>query len=297
MKKSLLFILGISSSIYATEFQFGNGTFTMEGGFLGLTQSIDSDIASYTLLDRHSNMGGEFFYGYDLSWYDSKRLIQAQKTYNSMASDMSIPEMENRVKGLDINLRVGYDVIHEDQDNFLGLGILLGLSAPWIDATKSDNTIPNLNFLADNIDSMIDAKDMFDDSKTEIMTYKIGPTINFQKALMGNKISIYGTGSYAYQTGNIQNDYMDSDFTVDGTFQEYNLGLYFTPFTETFEWGWLTLSPRVYATLGYRYSKWDVEKMTINISGQKMSSEALSQFDTDFSISSSIGYFGLGYSF
>jgi len=297
MKKNLLFMLGVTASLYSTEFQFGNGTFSMEGGFLGLTQSIDNDIASYSLLNRHSNISSNFFYGYDLNWYDSKNLIQAQKTYNNIASNFNIPQMEYRVKGLDANIRLGYDIIHKNEDNFLGLGILVGLSTPWIDATKSDNTVPNLNFISDNLDSMMDAKDMFKNSKTKIKTYKIGPTINFQKSIMSNKLSVYGTASYAYQTGSIKNDYINSDLDVDGTFQEYNLGLYFTPFTETFKWGWLTLSPRIYATLGYKYSKWDMGKVAINISGQDMSSDILAPFETKFNMSSSIGYFGVGYSF
>ncbi len=70
-------------------------------------------------LDTQS-FGEKFFYGYDFNWYDSKDLIQAQKNYNNFASGLSIPQMEYRVKGLDINIRAGYDVIHKDQDNFLG---------------------------------------------------------------------------------------------------------------------------------------------------------------------------------
>lgn len=298
MKKSLLFLLGVTSSLFSTEFQFGNGTFSMEGGFLGLTSSMDSDIASYTIVNRHSNIfGSKFFYSYDLNWYDSKDLIQAQKTYNNFATKYTIPEMEYRVKGLDVNIKLGYDAIHKDEDNFLGLGILVGLSMPWIDATKSDSTTPNLNLISENANGMMDAKDMFKDSKTKVMTYKIGPTINFQKTLVSNKLSIYGIGSYAYQTGHIENDYINSNLDVDGTFQEYGIGLYYTPFTETFEWGWLTLSPRIYATLGYKYSKWDVDKVAIDISGQDMSSDMLSPFETKFNMDSSIGYIGVGYSF
>jgi hypothetical protein len=144
---------------------------------------------------------------------------------------------------------------------------------------------------------MLDAGDLYKDSETDIMTYKIGPTINFQKTLIGNKLSAYGSLSYAYQTGTISNDYIRSDLDVDGTYQEYGFGLYFTPFTETFKWGWLTLSPRIFATIGYKYSKWSVEDVAIDISGQKMTSKALEPFETTFDMSSSVGYFGVGYSF
>ncbi len=110
MNESLIIALSITLSS-ATEFQFGTGTFDNGRGFLGLSNSIDNDIASFTLGTRHSNFGEKFFYGYDFNWYDSKDLIQAQKNYNNFASGLSIPQMEYRVKGLDINIRAGYDVI------------------------------------------------------------------------------------------------------------------------------------------------------------------------------------------
>jgi hypothetical protein len=295
MKKTALILLGLSSFSIASEFQYGNGTFSMEGGFLGLTDSISTDISSYSLVQRHSNIG-DFFYGYDLIWYDSDVMKQGQHTYNSMfpnSSPLSIPNMEHRFKGLDANLRVGYDVINENEDNFLGVGILVGLSIPTIEEySLKNNSDQKLRKSSDPVNS----NELMVESKTEIKTYKIGPTISFQKSF-NKKVSIYGTGSYAYQTGEIKNSYADAKYTVDGTFQEYNLGLYFTPFTETYKWGWLTLSPRIYATLGYKYANWDVDEMAINLSGNEMSSEFLDIFATDFSMDTSIGYFGLGYSF
>jgi len=292
MKKSVIIILSLSTLLTATEFQYGDGTFSMKGGFVGLTDTIDTDINSYTLTDRHSNIGN-FFYGYDFTWYDSDTLRQNQDSYNGISSDLnnlfqngsSLPTLEHRFKGLDANLRVGYDILHKNQDNFLGLGLLLGISIPTIDSASSDSD-------SDSSDVM----GLIEDSETEISTYKIGATINFQKAFT-KQLSIYGIGSYAYQTGNIKNDYADSDYSVDGTFQEYNLGLYFSPFTEKYQWGWLTLSPRIYATLGYKYVKWDVDDVAINLTGQEMSSEVLDPFATKFTMDTSIGYFGLGYSF
>ena len=306
MKRSLLVFLGISNLLLATEFDYGVGTFSMKGGFLGLESSIDADISTYSLVTRHANIAGDFFYGYDFTWYDSDTLKQAQQSYNNLAnssndmlnrtgmggvggnSALSIPSMDYRFQGLDANIRAGYDIWHQDQDNFFGVGALLGISLPWIDSSKSDDSSSNTN------SNLLGA---FPDTKTDIKTYKLGATISFQKSLISDKVSIYGVGSYAYQTGEIDNDYVDGSYSVDGTFQEYNVGLYFTPFTEEFKWGFLTLSPRVYATLGYRYSKWSVDKMVIDTSGGSFNSDQLSQFEKDFEMSSSIGYFGVGYSF
>jgi len=303
MKRTLLVFLGISNLLLASEFDYGNGTFSMEGGFLGLNNKIDTDVSTYSLVTRHANMFGNFFYAYDLNWYDSDTLKQNQYTYNNLASNtnellnndatnnsgLTIPAMNYTLQGLDANIKIGYDVWHQDKDNFLGLGAIVGISLPWIDSTKSDSNDDN----SDDDDLLGE----FPDTKTTIRTYKIGATVNFQKSLISNKLSIYGLGSYAYQTGDIDNDYLDSSYSVDGTFQEYNIGLYFTPFTEEFKWGFLTLSPRIFATIGYKYSKWTVDKMTINTSGEEIDSSTLSSFDKEFTMDSSIGYFGLGYSF
>ncbi len=312
MKKALLVSMGMMSFLMASELQYGSGTFGMKGGFLGLTSEMTTDIESFSFVERHSNFAGEMFYGYDFTWYDSTMLRSAQHTYNDMAdsfngmmpsaSPMSVPAMEYRVKGLDLNFKLGYDVIHQDQDNFLGVGVLVGLSMPWIDSAEDDSVagdsaVPSFDFYTENSDTFVDAKELFDKSQTELMTYKIGPTINFQKSLLGNKVSFYGSLSYAYQTGYIKNDYANSDFTVDGTFQEYNFGLYFTPFTETYKWGWLTLSPRIYATLGYKYSSWDLDEVSIDISGAHLSSDVLDPLAMEFGMDTSVAYLGVGYSF
>lgn len=310
MNKVILTTLMLSALLTASEFEYGTGTFNITGGFLGLDGSIGTDVSTFTFLDRHSNLpASDIFYSYDFTWYDSEKLKQAQYTYNDISSGandfmglssneyMKIPAMEYRVKGLDANMRVGYDLIHNDADNFLGLGLLIGLSIPWIDSSKDDDAAPSFGFIKDNTGNLLQAADYFKNTKTKMMTYKIGPSINFQKSLISDKLSIYGIGSLAYQTGYIDNDIIDSKLSVNGTFQEYNLGLYYTPFTETYQWGWLTLSPRIYGTLGYKYSKWDLNEVVIDISGAKFSSDILDPLGMKFGMDSSLTYVGVGYSF
>ena len=308
MKKIGLSLIVFSALLSAVEIEYGSGTFNMNGGFLGLTGSIGTDIDTFSLVERHSNIAGsDIFYSYDLTWLDSRTLKQAQHTYNNMTTvannflpttqKWKIPSMEYRVKGMDVNIRAGYDVIHENEDNFLGIGLATGLSMPWIDSSSSATPdSSSIRFILENKDTALTAADYFKKSKTSIMTYKIGPTVNFQKSFNKN-VSIYGMGTIAYQTGYIENDYISSKMSVDGTFQEYNVGLYFTPFTETYKWGWLTLSPRLYGTIGYKYSKWDVDEVLINISGAEMSSKILDPLSMKFGFDSSVGYAGVGYSF
>jgi hypothetical protein len=306
MKKITWSLIALTMLSSALEFQYGNGTFNMNGGFSkeGFSKTIGTDIDTFSIVNRHSNVAGtDIFYSYDFIWMDSKTLKQAQQDYNSVVGSINniipsntweIPSMDYRVKGLDINIRAGYDVVHENEDNFLGLGILVGMSIPWIDSSSSATPdSASLDFLVEHEDSALNLYDLFEKTQTTLMTYKIGPTINFQKSLNKN-ISIYGLGSIAYQTGYIENDYINSKFSVNGSYQEYSAGLYFTPFTETYKWGWITLSPRVYATLGYKYSKWDVDNISINILNQSNTFDPLIM---DFGMDSSVGYFGIGYSF
>ena len=58
--------------------------------------------------------------------------------------------------------------------------------------------------------------------------------------------------------------------------------------------GWITLNPRVYATLGYKYSKWDIDDVTVDVYNNSVKLEPLSM---KFGMDSSVGYFGVGYSF
>jgi len=308
MKKIICSLIALSMLSSALEFQYGSGTFNMNGGFTkqGMSGTVGTDIDTFSLVDRHTNLvGTDAFYSYDFMWMDSQTLKQAQQNYNNMAgranaflpaaSPWEIPSMDYRVKGLDVNFRAGYDVIHENEDNYLGVGLLVGMSIPWIDSSNSATPSGDMiDFLLDNKDSALSLAKLFNKTKTTMMTYKIGPSINFQKSLNEN-ISVYGIGSIAYQTGYIENDYISSKFSVNGSFQELNMGLYFTPFTDTYKWGWLTLSPRLYGTLGYKYSKWDVDDITINIFDkfEKKFDPLMMKFGMD----SSVGYAGIGYSF
>lgn len=306
MRRVGLSLIVFSALLTASEFQYGSGTFNLNGGFTqGLSSTISTDIDTFSLVERHSNIAGSnFFYGYDAMWMDSKTLKQAQQDYNNLvgqannfmpsSSPFTIPTMDYRVKGLDANIRVGYDVLHANEDDFLGLGLLVGISIPWIDSSNSETPSSDMvKFSLENPNSGTNLYGLFQDTKTSFMTYKIGPSIDFQKRLTKN-ISLYGRGSIAYQTGYIKNDYIDSEFSVNGTYQELNTGLYFTPFTKKYKLGFLTLSPRLYATLGYKYSKWDVDDVTVDV---YKNSVKISPLSMKFGMDSSVGYFGVGYSF
>jgi len=203
-----------------------------------------------------------------------------QHSINDIATVYNLPTIDYRVQGLDVNLVLGKDLIQKDENNYLGVGLMLGLSAPWIDSKKSSSD--------NNSDQIFDA---MKSSKSKMFTYKIGPSLTYRYGF-NRYFSFYGSATIAYQNGTFKNDYANADLDVDGLFQEYDLGLRFQPFAKDYKLGWITFSPRLYATIGYRYTSWKLDNVNIDVTGANLNLNM-----SDFEMKSSIGYFGVGYSF
>jgi len=285
-----------ASLLSAGEMRYASGTFELEGGFLGLGSKKDTDISAYSLVQQHKNLfSSRWYYSYNVTWYDSDRLLQAQQTldtgttqllpdnpFGSTTSTVAIPAMSYRYQGLDAQGVIGYDLLHTSERDFFGAGLLLGISAPWIDSEKdSDNTTNDTDVIAD----------AFEKSKTKILTYRIGPSFTFRKSL-GEYFSLYGSATIAYQTGTIENDYAGTDISVNGRFDELDMGIRFQPLSYDKSFGWFTLSPRLYATLGYRYTHWEYKDVAIDTSGA-----GITFAKNDMKMSASTAYFGVGYAF
>ena len=305
VKKISLSLALCTLFVNAIEVEYGTGTFGMEGGFLGLDHRIDCDISTFTIKNQHSNFG-KFYFGFDFTWLDSDRLRQAQKSYNSLAKKGSeylwsathsksatIPEIEYRVKGLDINLYLGYDILHKDDKNYLGIGLVTGLSAPVIDADKDDSVAPDLGFMYSSAGYILDAYKLFSKSKTDFTTYKIGPSITFQKELIESKLFLHGTASYAYQNADIDNSFAHMGLSADGRFTSFDIGLTFKPFASKNSSKYQNL----FITAGYNYSRWEVKDVAFDISGAKISSKILDPLKSNFIMDSQTAYVGLGLSF
>ena len=278
-------IFGATVIINASEVEFGKGTFKISGGFIGLDHTIKDDVATYSIVEQHASIfKSSWFYKYNITWYNSEELVATQNTINTKLSNlnMTTPSIDYRPQGLDINLGIGKDLYHKNENDYLGIALMVGLSTPYIDSKKDSNNNDSLSN---------DAMNAMKKSKTKIYTYKIGLNTTGE-APLGNYFSLYGSATYAFQTGTMKNSYANSDLDVDGTFQEYDIGIKFQPLKYDKKIGWFTFSPRLYATLGYRYSQWILDDVAIDITGIGIN------FDkTDFKMKSSIGYFGIGYSF
>jgi hypothetical protein len=293
--KKISFLLCSTLALHAGEFEYGHGTINMTGGFIGLDSTISADIATYSLVEHHKNiLSSTWYYKYNLTWYDSDTMVQGQNTLNSSiatantalattgTSAPTIPSIDYRLQGLDVNLVLGKDIYHKNENTFFGIGLLVGVSLPWIDSSKSDSN---------DDDTSDDLMDAMKDSKTEMLTYKIGPSIS-ASASLNKHFMVYASAIYAYQTGTLKNDYADSDLNVDGIFQEYDVGLKIQPFSEDYKTSLITLSPRLYGTLGYRYTEWTLDDVAIDVTG---TGQTFTQ--TDFSSDNSVVYFGIGYDF
>ena len=305
--KKLLILTSLSSLLFSTEFQFGKGTMDFTGGMLGLTQTISEDISTYSLINNHSNIGSsKIFYAYNFTWYDSKHLKQAQQTYNTgitqansifnsfmpqagaSQTDLYLPTMEYRLQGLDASISLGYDLVKKDENNYLGVGGYLGISLPWISATKGNDPLPVS--LPANTKSNI--YKYYKDSKTKIKTYKLGVAL-YSRTKIAPSLSAYANAIYAYQTGSISNDYAQSNFTVNGHFTSLDFGLRFQPYEKNFDLKLFTLSPRVFAALGFRFNQWTYDDASINISGMP----GIKFPKTTMKINTNTTYIGVGYSF
>lgn len=265
------------------EIQTGKGTMDIAGGFIGL-EKTSADVQTYSMVEQHAPLFGSesWFYKYNFTWYDSEQMVAAQNTINTTPVAMTTPSIDYRLQGLDLNLGLGKDIFHKNENEYLGVAFMTGASIPWIDSKKDSN-----NNDATSSNSMNTMKD----SKTKMYTYKVGLGLSGRVAL-NDYFSLYGAGTYAYQNGTFKNNYAEADLKVNGIFQEYDFGIRFQPVSLDRKIGWFTFSPRLYATLGYRYTDWKLKDISVDVTGQ-----GVNFAKTDFNMNSGISYFGLGYSF
>ncbi len=289
----IILALALTSFAFAGEIEWGHGTMELSGGAFGLKSSISSDINTYSLVQKHKNLlGTNLFYGYNLTIFDSETIKQLQSDYNSatkmantifslanLNSKYKISEIKHRFKGLDLGVTLGYDILHKGERDYLGIGGYGGISLPYIESSGSSKTT--------NI-----IKDIFKKSKTEFTTYKVGVGVFAQKSL-NNFISLYGSAIYAYQTGDIENDYIKLDSTIDGAYLELNAGLKFQAIKADYDVGIVSINPRLYGTIGWRYREWKVNNVSFGLNKTTLFNAP----KPDMKFSSNVVTVGLGYSF
>ena len=86
-------------------------------------------------------------------------------------------------------------------------------------------------------------------SKTKFYTYKLGISIRGEEAL--NKLlNFYIDGNFAKQIAKVKNNALNLNSSSNGDYFSFNSGIKIQAKTKC---GFLTISPSIYALLGYRY--------------------------------------------
>jgi len=297
MKKGVLFLLS-TVTLFSAEVRYGYGSMDFTGGFLGLSATLSEPVSIYSVEENHKNiLSSNFFYSYNLTMYDSEHLKQMQQFYNTgveqavswmpaiVSSNVYVPTIDYRIKGLDAAISIGYDLVHKGENTYIGIAPYLGINIPTIDSTRdSSSSIP------DTIDTSV-LTDLYKASETEITTYKLGVGV-YSSYEIKKSLSLYLNGVFAYQTGSIKSNYLNSDFDVDGTYSSLDAGIKFSPLSKDYKFLGITLSPRLYMTVGAKYDKWKVKDVALDMSGMNMSMPK-----SDMSIVNKSAYVGVGYSF
>lgn len=274
MKKLLIGIMAISA--FSSEIQFGKGNFEIDAKFLGLDSSKNETITSFSLVNEHKNIfSSSLFYSYKISYFKSNT-ITTSATYLSSVLKYSPVNytnnflIYNKLRGLDINIVLGKDLVNKDKkDTYLGFGVLVGASFPYIKTNSNNNN----------------TQEYLKDSKTKFYTYKLGLSFRGEKSF-NNFLNFYANGNYAKQLARVKNEKLNLDASSDGEYYSFNLGVKLQAKTTT-KIGFLTLNPSLFLTLGYRYDYWRVNDINI---------ESLT-INTDIKFEISQLYIGLGYDF
>ncbi len=273
-----LFILVTYSISNSAELRFGKGSFSVSSDIFGSSKEIKEDITVYSITEQHKNIfGNRLYYSYNLSFLSSEKERNVIDLYNT-AYDPTPgykPQMEYELKGFDGQIDLGFDVLNSGS-SYLGFSAFLGISLPYIENYNTDSN--NNNTLS-----------ALPDSKTEIKTYRVGGSVKGGYEIFP-RINIFGFFSYGYQTGKVENEKWGIDGSVNGSYMTIGGGIKFYIFKEKKKILFLTLSPQLYVTAGYKYDRWELKDVKIN-------NIALNLNKDDLVITDSYGFFGLGYSF
>lgn len=282
--KNIIFILLIVINIDALELNYAKGTFDYKFGLNGVMEAdVAMDVNVLSIQERDLHIYKNIFLFANLDIYNSQTLDDMASYVNRAAdfnpfgfsasdigSSMGTPvPVSFEMRGIDMSLGLGYKLFKKE-NGYLSLGVSTGFSTPYI---ETENLIKDAKLF----------KEILDKTKTEIMTYKLMPSILAYyrfNSIFSTHLSLY----YGYQFGSLTNDYIRGDASFSGTVLHSDISLHVTPFDIS----------NIYLDMGYRYNNWDVNSMDVSV---------LDSFSYNFSQNFNIGfsskflYFGAGYRF
>lgn len=292
----LFLLLFFTTVIHAVDLRIGKGTMEMQMGVMNFVEgSADLDITVLSLNEQHANLpllDDRLYYFFNADIYQSDTLdtmtyyASLPATYQWPFIGQSISGMAEQytklpvpsdyeVRGFDLNLGVGYDLLKSNR-GFIGVGVNTGISMPFF---KVRNYSEGLDF----------TYNILQETKIDIMTYKIGPSLQMAYALSGY-LQIYGSGSVGYQTGKMENDFVNSSMTINGSYKTADIGakLSFTKAAKD------SADMTFFARLGYVYKSWDIDDMQMNLF-KMLEVNTMGMYSMKFE--SRYPYIGLGFNF
>ncbi len=280
----------------AMELRIGSATFNWQMGMGFMQSDFDLDAHVWSLGEQHNSFGdSRLYYFYNADLYQSDyvdrltTLITTPLTYDfpvfgsfndAVADHTSLPvPADYKIRGFDLNLGIGYDLLKNDR-SYLGIGINTGLSIPVL---KMKNLRKSASV----------TYDLLDHTDTTIKTYKLGPILHAGYRPVSSLL-LYASFGAGLQTGTIENGWIKSSLSVDGSYSTLDLGLRYTPWQSTRDLGWIRLDPKLFLTAGYTRKSWRMDDA-------KIKAFNIAQFDsgglfTD-SFDANYWYLGIGYDF
>ncbi len=291
----LLLVVGlvVGNSVQASEIELGSGTMQLEGGILGLEGENKSRVTTYRMKENHSNiLSTDWFYNYHVAYYTAEPIDVLGTTVDALGGgSLEVSGTEYDVKGFDGQITLGYNVYSEGEHDYVGLGVSLGIAAPYLENSGEDSSGSESSDSSTTVDEGVTAGVDFLYSTTEFFGYKVGPKLMASKSL-GKYASVYGEISYAWQTLNVNNSVLATDVNVEGTYVSYDVGFRYQPIKYKYDIGFMTLEPSLYMTFGANYSELILEDLALDFSGYNYVFE-----DSRLKMSSTTFYMGLGYAF
>ncbi len=290
MKKRLLFFLFPWQVLFGADLSYGKGNFDFNFGLNGgMNADVSLDVDLLSIRENHLQLYDNVFLYFNVDIYKSKTVdhyaqyFEQAANFNPLGPSASeiaakytpIPvPVSYKMRGIDMNIGIGYDLLHQ-KGSYLSVGLGTGFSMPYI---ETESMLDD----AQNVSSMLKT------TKTEIMTYKLLPSVHGCYAVLPG-LKFLGSLQYGYQFGSVKNEYINGEADISGTNLSTDISVEYAPFSKSSGWD------AFYLSAGYRYNDWSVDTMEASVINPAFSYAFMQTFSMGFS--SQFAYIGAGYAF
>ena len=294
---NLAMILACSSTaLHAGEIQWGMGDIEVSGGLFGINGTLTDSADTYTLKSEPKKLFSERgFYHYSINYYTPANLTQIGGEDVPFTNGyVQTPSIDFEWQGIDGQITTGYHILYQGPRDYLGIGVSLGIAAPWVkntgvsmqDYTPIDIDFPTLPQLP-GINQVAD----YIASTTDMFGYKVGPKVMASHSI-GAHFSVFADISIATQQMNVSNDTFKFSTQLGGHYLSYGIGARYQLYKERFQAGRIDLEPQLYLTAGYKHAQLTMDEFAIDFMNI-----GLPLPETEMTFKANSYYLGIGYDF